>query len=464
MLKLLQNPMVLKLAILVAATIFIIIVGFVFIYYLKRKLVSPDEQRAPRVADNDHAFTLAAYEGVIRRLKDQEKELERLRRVDREQANESASMSEAVLSNLSSGVVIFNQVNLVRQANPAAKELLGFQSVSGLHARDIFRGVSNVRLSIPSTGSSAEGQNAIDWNQPGSAPLLDAINASIRQGALFRRIEAEYRSPAGEQRVLGITLSPVRGPGGEALGAAGLLSDLTEITNLGQQMRLRESMAALGEMSAGIAHEFKNSLATISGYAQMLLKEAAPGSGHEFASKISGETTSLARIVNDFLQFAKPEGLQRDEVDLRAMLLDCAKENTVELETSGLPVELRVEGDETALRQAFSNLLRNSAEAVAEGVRPQVSATGETTPALTTVTLTDNGRGIPPDQVSKIFIPFFTTKAQGTGLGLALVHRIITQHGGTISVATSDQGTGFTITLPTAVSAGFGAKSAAQPE
>src|SRR3954470_17519471 len=122
MLQLLHNPVVLKLALMLILLVGILVVAILVISHLKKTLVSTGENQRSRVADNDNAFTLAAYEGVIRKFKDQEKELERLRRADRLQANESASMSESVLSNLSSGVVLFNTANMVRQANPAAKQ------------------------------------------------------------------------------------------------------------------------------------------------------------------------------------------------------------------------------------------------------------------------------------------------------------------------------------------------------
>ncbi len=464
MLQLLHNPLVLKLAAVLVLLVGTIIIGTGIILYLRKKLVANSGSTNARVNVNESTFALAAYEGVISKLKEQEKELERLRRADREQANESASMSESVLSNLSSGVVLFNNNNLVRQANPAAKMLLGYQSVAGLHTRDIFRGVTQARITLsPADGGDAASPD-IDWSEPGPAALLKAIASCLKDGALFRRVEADYTTPAGEPRVLGITLSPVRNYGGDTVAAVALLSDLTEITHLAQQMRLRESMAALGEMSAGIAHEFKNSLATISGYAQMLRREASAGTEREFAGKIADETTSLARIVNDFLQFAKPEGLQRSQVDIRAMLLDCAHEAGVELDSTGLPMELKVEGDPTALRQAFSNLLRNSAEAADTGVNPRVVAESTATASMATIVLTDNGKGIPADQIARVFIPFFTTKPHGTGLGLALVHRIITQHGGTITVASSPTGTGFTIALPVSDCAGFATKSSTEPE
>ena len=110
--------------------------------------------------------------------------------------------------------------------------------------------------------------------------------------------------------------------------------------------------------------------------------------------------------------------------------------------------EHTVEADPTALRQVFSNLMRNSKEAEAPGKPMAITASAEDKGNLIVVRISDNGSGIPPDKLSKIFIPFFTTKAEGTGLGLALVHRIVTDHGGAVSVTSSEAGTSFTVSLP----------------
>src|SRR5213075_425665 len=123
-----------------------------------------------------------------------------------------------------------------------------------------------------------------------------------------------------------------------------LVSDLTEITDLSRQMRLKENMASLGEMSAGIAHEFKNSLATISGYSQMLATDGDQET-REFAQKIAAETGNLTRIVTDFLNFARPRGMKREPLDLRAMLEDCAKENGVALKLENVPNPCTVVAD-----------------------------------------------------------------------------------------------------------------------
>lgn len=456
--KLLGNPEFMKIAVTAAMGTFffilIVMVGFLLYRKLRADLHAESMSGSPtRISENNSAFSLAAYEGVIRKLKDQEKELERLRRSERERAFESASTSEAVLTNLSSGVLLFNTAGLVRQANAAARSLLGYASPTGLHARDAFRGVTEVRLPAAPSNDDSHAEIA---GLAGAASVVKAIEVSARQGRAFRRLEADYRAPDGIQRVLGITISPVKGTSPENQGAAVLVSDLTEITHLARQVRLRENMASLGEMSAGIAHEFKNSLATISGYSQMLCAEAPPGSSEaEFASKIATETSSLARIVNDFLNFARPQGFAKEPVDVGALIDDCAQECQVMLEKKPPAAACVVQGDPTALRQVFSNLLRNSSEAVTEGQAAKVLLDITLESESYRLRLQDNGAGIPAEVLPRIFVPFFTTKTSGTGLGLALVHRIVTEHGGTIQVSSHPSGTTFTLTLPRAKNPAF---------
>lgn len=450
--KLLENPQFMKIALTAAIGTFffflILLLGYMLYRKLKNEVHGESLAQSPiRIAENNSAFSLAAYEGVIRKLKDQEKELERLRRSERERAFESASMSEAVLSNLGSGVLLFSPAGLVRQANPAARSLLGYASPTGLHTRDVFRGVSEVRLPVLPPGDDSLSALA---DQAGSLALVTAVEQSMKLGFSFRRLEADYVAPDGKQRVLGITISPVKGVTGDVLGAAVLVSDLTEITHLSRQVRLRENMASLGEMSAGIAHEFKNSLATISGYSQMLsADDATRAADAQFAGKITAETASLSRIVNDFLNFARPQGFAQEPVDLVAVLRDCAEECRVQLDFGAAEPGTRVvAADPTALRQALSNLLRNSAEAVTEGQQAIVRVAMDETPDTLRLTLADNGCGIPEEALPRVFVPFFTTKASGTGLGLALVHRIITEQGGSIQVESVPGSTTFTLTLP----------------
>jgi signal transduction histidine kinase len=258
--------------------------------------------------------------------------------------------------------------------------------------------------------------------------------------------------------VLGITISPVRLGSGDRLGAVCLLTDLTDITRMSEQLRLNENMAALGEMSAGIAHEFKNSLATISGYAQMLAAESGTS---DFAVRIVTETANLSRIVSDFLKFARPQGMDKEEIELLPLVEESARASNVQLSIMQSGDDFRITADRTALKQAISNLFRNSAEAAGESA--QVFANFSATSDSLNLQLTDNGGGIAPENLLKIFIPFFTTKAKGTGLGLALVHRIITEQGGRVLVdspvtlPSGSVGTTFTLTFPR----GTSSKSAA---
>ena len=434
MVKVLQNPLAFKMLLMAVVTIALFLIG-VFLIRAIRKNVSYKEESERVAAADSPLFSLAAYNGVIQQLREQEKELKSLRQQERERAATTENISDAVLSNLSSGVVFFDRMGIARQVNAAAKSLLGYASPFGLHIRDLFRGVREVRWPGGTATSTA-------------GPFVAEMERTIREATPFQRVEADYVTPAGEKRVLGVGASAVRARNGDILGVSCLIADLTHITELSRQMRLQENLASLGEMSAGIAHEFKNSLATISGYAQMLAKESGE-SNQKFAAKIAAETESLARIVTEFLEFARPHGMSRQIVDLRPVLEDCAQEAGVDLQLSGTP-HMRVSGDSVLLRQAISNLLRNSAEAARNGARVKVAVSGSLREDKLQVSLADNGRGIAGEDLSRIFIPFFTTKNTGTGLGLALVHRIITEHGGSIAVSSDPNGTVFTLSLPVA--------------
>jgi signal transduction histidine kinase len=195
-------------------------------------------------------------------------------------------------------------------------------------------------------------------------------------------------------------------------------------------------------MSAGIAHEFKNALATISGYAQMIRSEARPGSGDigESAERILDQTRALTHVVTEFLRFAKPLEICYETVPMKTLV----ERVTEELRESnpGCAVECEgafedLPGDEALIRQALVNLTRNGAEAARESsgsARLTVSGTIEELGGRKwqRICIADNGPGIPQADLPKIFLPFYTTKSEGTGLGLAVVQKVALQHGGSI--------------------------------
>jgi signal transduction histidine kinase len=204
----------------------------------------------------------------------------------------------------------------------------------------------------------------------------------------------------------------------------------------------------VGELTAGIAHEFRNGLATIHGYGKLLDLNVLPANYRPYVQGIRAETESLGEIVTNFLNFAKPAQLTLSKVALRAVCERAAEDVRAEARTLGGDVTVRgefgdIDGDEVLLRQAFSNLLRNAVEActgVARAPVVTIDAVLDARQHTCRITVNDNGPGIAPGARDRVFQPFFTAKRNGTGLGLALVQKIIVFHNGRISVGTSPLG------------------------
>ncbi len=381
-------------------------------------------------SDNPSAFLAASMQSVIARLKEQEKELERLHRQERDRAQQTAQLSVAVTRNMPTGLLLINEAGLITMSNPAAEATLGTRGMA-------FRRFSEVL-------------------GPESA-LVALLASSLHEGRTFQREVVDHLTPAGELRHLGLTISPVQSSGdpkAKITGALCLLTDLTELTELQQQVRLRENLAALGEMSAGIAHEFKNALATIAGHAQLIRSEAAPQSETgESAEKILAQTRSLANIVTEFLRFARPLEASASPVPVRPLVDSVMDECASQFPEAKFSVAghfVPVVGDEPLLRQAIANLVRNAAEAALAHSGPGPEHAAEITVAGDVVehagrvglrlAVADNGPGVARDDLPRLFLPFFTTKPDGTGLGLALVQKIIVHHGGTITARNRPEG------------------------
>ena len=379
--------------------------------------------------ENPSAFMAASMQGVIQRLREQEKELERLHKIEKERAEQTERLSEEVTRNMPAGLVVVNATGIISSSNPAAEQVLG---IRGLRFRRY---------------SEALGV---------SSDLTRLVTECLATGKIFRRQEVGHIPPAGDTRKLGVTISPIRRGEGKISGAICLLTDLTELAALQQRMQLKENLAALGELSAGIAHEFKNALATISGYAQ-LIQEASPAEAAEYGKHILEQTRNITHVVTEFLKYARPLEISDEPVELGAVV-----ERAVSEVAQAMP-EVKIEyegtfgdvgGNEGLLRQALLNLARNAAEAcVIRGARGRVVVRGEIAQgegaSFQRISILDNGPGISAEASSKLFRPFFTTKPNGTGLGLAVVQKIIVQHGGQVEARNLPAGgAAFIITLP----------------
>jgi two-component system sensor histidine kinase HydH len=444
----------LPLGIAVVALGIFVLVFAVFLAIVAQRMVGPGRKEKTAEHDtlrpdnqNPTAFMTASMQAVIERLRGQEKELARLHRMEKERAQETERLSEAVTRNMPAGLLLVSSTGSISSANPAAEAILGVRGLA-------FRGYHEVL-----------GQNSA---------LAEMITSCLRVGNTFQRGEVEHTIPTGEVKRIGVTISPIlrpaRGylqrsadgspaPSGESVsGALCLMSDLTELFELQKQMRWKENLAALGEMSAGIAHEFKNALATISGYAQMIRSEANTDDLADSADRIIRQTQALTHVVTEFLRFSRPLELTEETVRLEALVEQVAEEicNVIPDRASIRPTGsfAEIAGDEGLLRQALLNLVRNAAEAVSSaGERGMVMIAGATEDRAgglwQRITVSDNGPGIPPENLTKIFVPFYTTKAEGTGLGLALVQKIAVQHGGSVEARNrSEGGAEFILWLP----------------
>jgi nitrogen-specific signal transduction histidine kinase len=388
-----------------------------------------EKDPVPRV-ENVPAFMTASMQAVIRKLREQEKELERLHGAERERAENTARLSEEVTRYMPSGLLVIGANGLISAANPAAEQALGIKSL-------LFRRYSEVL-----------GENS---------SLSSLIQRCLADGNIFRREQCVHVAPDSAQRDLGVTISPIRRGQEKATGAICLLSDLTELAALQKQMHLRENLAALGELSAGIAHEFKNALATISGYAQMIQAEPGAADTLENAGKILDQTRSITHVVTEFLRYARPLEISEETVALRPLLDRVICEIRELLPQVTISVEgdfSNVAGDEGLLRQALLNLTRNAAEAAASNTASaKVMVVGDASrgsdESVQRLRILDNGAGIPPDVLPKLFRPFFTTKVNGTGLGLAVVQKILLQHGGQVEARNRPEGGAeFIVRLP----------------
>ena len=229
-----------------------------------------------------------------------------------------------------------------------------------------------------------------------------------------------------------------RRPTAPAQGAICLFSDLTHGVELEEQLRLKEALARLGELTAGIAHEFRNGLATIHGYSRLIAPTSCRRPTGPYVDGIRQETEALGHVVTNFLKFARPEQVVFAPVELEPVVRRAADELAHELPptpSSRCAATFGdIEGDEVLLRQVFGNLIRNAAEACqAAGVAPRIDDLRAGRRAhLPHRAWTTTARACPRRRASKIFQPFFTTRSRGTGLGLAIVQKLVVTHNGRV--------------------------------
>jgi len=408
-------------------TLCLITIVIVFYYTLRRVFIKQRGKSPPSEKRDDIGFIVDTFHEMVKELKEKEQELQRLRSLAEERAESIESYNENILRSVSSGVITFDREGRIITFNPAAEDILS-------------------KRSEDTTGKTCEEVFGRD------SPITMVQRLTLERGVGIPRMEVKIERARGEQIWLGLNTSLLKNRDGELIGFILVFSDLTEIKNLQGQMELKERFTLLGEMSAGIAHELRNPMGAISGFAKLLSKKLEDGDERKsLVHAIEKEIEGMNRVISELLTFTRPTDLNLSEIDLNSLIQDSLRSLT--LNNIGITFNLEpiptIMADEVLLRQAFINLFQNAIEAMPDGGELKI-VTGYTghKPGIG-IEISDTGVGIPKENIGKIFHPFFTTKERGTGLGLPLVQKIILYHGGSIDVESIEgKGTLFRIELP----------------
>jgi PAS domain S-box-containing protein len=395
----------------------VVVVMMLIFAMLRLGSAAKNARQRLRDSGSEAALLSVALQDAVSKLKAQGQAMS-VRAIASEQLNGQ------IVESLAAGLLVVDRDGRVETLNPAGQRMLGAPDVAGQDYRAFLDDVPALQSLI--------------------AHCLETAAPQPRRRIACRR---------GEVTHLAVTVSPLTAADGSSQGATCLFSDLTLVSELEEQLRLKEALARVGELTAGIAHEFRNGLATIHGYSRLIRPDDLPPAYRPYVDGIRQETEALGHVVTNFLKFARPEQVVFAPVDLDAVIRRAADE--LALERSKATVDVSgpfgtIEGDEVLLRQVFGNLIRNAAEAgEVAGVAPRIEIHGHAGERMCRITVDDNGPGVPQAARAKIFQPFFTTRSRGTGLGLAIVQKLVVTHNGRVTVGDSPLGgASFQIVFP----------------
>ncbi len=406
-----QGLLNINLIVLTILPLVIILFLFILFRYIKKK------SRQEREKQTEISFMAQTFHQLLSQLKEKERELERLKKIAEERADFVESYSNNIIQSVPSGVVSFDNNLIITKVNTAASRILDTrpEDMVGKSYEEIF-----------------------------TSPVKELLSKKEP----ISRAECAYTINNGRKIYLGLTLSQLFNQREEQIGYVLVFTDLTELKTLEKQMKLRQWLSSLGEVSLGIAHELRNPMAVISGYAKILSKK---GDNLPEVKAIMDEINVMNRIIEDFHSFSKSVKPNLQKTDLKGLLEKSVRhilKERKDVEVSLSSDDIWINTDEVLLKQAINNLLQNAIEAMPEGGRLDIIVASDTDSREVEIIIEDTGSGIPEEIRDKVFLPFYTTKDSGSGLGLAIVHKNISLLNGRISFDSSREGTRFKIVLP----------------
>jgi signal transduction histidine kinase len=378
---------------------------------------------------DEQQYLIDTFRKTIATLRTQEEELRRLHDQQKSRADDFERVTAALTRSLTSGFIAADPTGQVADVNASGREIL------------------HIPMDQPVVGRSVD-------EVFGATALAEVLRGAIEKRESLTRREVEFRAADGARLNIGLSTVPLLNEQSMFLGMLALFTDLTPVRELERRVRDMQALADLGEMSAGIAHEFRNSMSTILGYLKLAQRQQSAEEMRMKLQKAEDEAALLSEAIVSLLNYTRPMNVERQTVDLHEVVTGILEK--LPAETDGVVVHVDgragIVGDRTLLTRAFENVLRNALDSLRTkgGDRALIVKLRSDPPS---VIVKDNGVGIAAGDAGRLFLPFQSDRPGGFGLGLPLAKKIVLLHGGTISLTgTPGEGAEVEMVFPPATS------------
>ena len=422
--------------ILAGLLIYLLLYRHILAPFKKLKKEAENAGRTITTGNGEVASVVDEYQHIIKELKEKEAELIIANESIRQKADSLEKFNEYLLTSISAGVITIDTQGKIHSLNQSAREIFDIKECS---------------------------LNQVDYKTVSFLPgrCLALIEQTLLDNKHHPYLEMEIELTGGKILQVGMTVSPVYDNHTTQLGAAILVNDLSEIKELRQELEQNRQMVALGEMSAGLAHQLRNSLGAITGYNTLVKKRLEKKQiSTEAVIEMETELKEAEALISRFLSYTKPFEFNPEPENIGHIIENIIESVSIRPDCQNLQIKIDIPSeidkevfvDSLLLKQAFINIIENSKNAYPEG-SGEILISIENSASNIFIKIKDYGCGIKKENIERIFTPFYSSSPSGTGLGLPLAHKIIALHEGTLSVTSSvDIGTTFTISLPQSLS------------